>query len=60
MRNTKCANFAVDRLSFIQQASKALSHVGLDLGVRQSDHRRWRHDLQVRYVSQQMVATQRV
>jgi DNA repair protein RadD len=53
---SKRANFAVDRLSLIQQTSDTFDRYGMDHGVQQADHWRHRPDLPVQLVSQQTVA----
>lgn len=50
------AIFAVDRLSLIQQTSDTFDRYGLDHGIQQADHWRWRPHSQVQLVSQQTVA----
>lgn len=48
--------FAVDRVSLIQQTSETFERYGIDHGVMQADHWRWRPYLPVQLVSQQTVA----
>lgn len=52
----RSAAFAVDRLSLIQQTSDTFDRYGIDHGIQQADHWRWRPSLPVQLVSQQTVA----
>lgn len=53
------ANFIVDRVSLIEQTSETFDRYGIEHGVIQADHPRFRPSLQVQLVSQQTVARRR-
>lgn len=53
------ANFAVDRVSLIQQTSETFDRYGIDHGIVQADHWRFRPSLPVQLCSQQTVARRR-
>lgn len=52
----KRSTFAVDRLSLVQQTSDTFDRYGIDHGVIQAEHWRWRPSLPVQLCSQQTVA----